>query len=65
MARGTPLDQSAIAHTRSWLHYFEALLSYASSSRELIEAMKARFPAAGFQLALELGAAVALGERQW
>lgn len=65
MARGTPLDRRAIAHTRAWLRDFEALRSQARGSRELIDAMKARYPAEGFELALELGAAVASGERQW
>jgi len=65
MARGTELDRRAIQHTRAWLQDFEAVLTRADSSRAIVEAMKARYPRAGFELALELGAAVAVDGLQW
>ena len=65
MLRGTALDRGAIAHTRDWLRDFEALLGRADSSRAVVETMKARYPRAGFEMALELGAAVAIDDAPW
>lgn len=64
-----PLDMKAITHTCEWLQDFEVQLgrikAAGQDSAELVAVMKARYPSAGFDLALELGAAVALGEQPW
>jgi hypothetical protein len=56
------LDASAIAYTRDYLLAFEDELAKASDSAELISAMKRRYPNASMEVALDIGAKVALGE---
>lgn len=59
------LDASAIAYTRDYLLAFEAELAKAADSAALIAAMKQRYPNAGMDVALNIGAKVALGEMKW
>ncbi len=60
-----PLDASAIAYTRDYLLIFEEELANAADSATLIAAMKRRYPDAGMEVALNIGAKVALGEMKW
>jgi glyoxylase-like metal-dependent hydrolase (beta-lactamase superfamily II) len=59
------LDASAIAYTRDYLLAFEEELAKAADSAALIAAMKQRYPNAGMDVALNIGAKVALGEMKW
>ncbi len=65
MAAGTPLDASAIRHTRAYLQRFEAKAAKASTAAELIAAMKKAYPRAGLGIALDIGAKVNKGEIPW
>ena len=60
-----PVDASAIAYTRAYLIAFEEELANAADSTALIAAMKARYPDAGMDVALNIGAKVVLGEMKW
>ena len=60
-----PTDASSIAYTRDYLLAFEDELANAADSATLIAAMKERYPAAGMDVALNIGAKVALGEMKW
>jgi glyoxylase-like metal-dependent hydrolase (beta-lactamase superfamily II) len=59
------VDASAIAYTKDYLLAFEQERTKAANSGELIAAMKGRYPAAGMEVALEIGAKVAKGEMSW
>ncbi len=58
-------DPSAIRYTRDYLLAFEEELAQATDSAALIAAMKARYPEAGMDIALQIGAKVATGEMKW
>ena len=58
-------DLSGVEHTKVYLTAFEEELSKARDSGALIAAMKARSPNLGMEVALEIGAKVALGEMKW
>lgn len=60
-----PTDASAIAYTRAYLLAFEEEAAKAADSTALIAAMKQRYPDAGMDVALNIGAKVALGEMKW
>lgn len=60
-----PTDASSIAYTRTYLLAFEEELAKAADSTALIAAMKQRYPDAGMDVALNIGAKVALGEMPW
>ena len=60
-----PTDASAIAYTRTYLLAFEQEAAKAADSAALIAAMKQRYPEAGMDVALNIGAKVALGEMKW
>lgn len=64
-ADGAATDASAIAYTRQYLVAFEEERAKAATSAALINAMKRRYPQAGMEVALELGAKVAMGEMKW
>jgi glyoxylase-like metal-dependent hydrolase (beta-lactamase superfamily II) len=65
MAEGAPCDASAIRYTRDYLLAFEEELASAADSSALIAAMMRRYPQAGMDIALEIGAKVAKGEMAW
>jgi glyoxylase-like metal-dependent hydrolase (beta-lactamase superfamily II) len=65
MAPTSAADVSAINHTRAWLLAFEEELAKAANSAALNAAMKARFPALGMEVAIDIGAKVATGEMKW
>lgn len=59
------IDASSIAYTRNYLLAFEEEVAKATNSGELIAAMKTRYPSAGMDVALNIGAKVVLGEMKW
>jgi glyoxylase-like metal-dependent hydrolase (beta-lactamase superfamily II) len=60
-----PIDASAIAYTRDYLLAFEEECAKAADSSALIAAMTRRYPNAGMDVALQIGAKVVLGEMKW
>jgi glyoxylase-like metal-dependent hydrolase (beta-lactamase superfamily II) len=60
-----PNDARAIAYTRDYLLAFEDVVASSANSEAVISAMKARYPSAEFEIALEIGAKVAKGEMKW
>lgn len=62
---GAAQGQEAIRHTRDYLVAFDEELVKAKDAVGLIEAMKARYPDAGLEVALNIGAKVATGEMKW
>jgi glyoxylase-like metal-dependent hydrolase (beta-lactamase superfamily II) len=65
MAPGAMMDAGALHFTRDYLLAFEEELAKAGDGAALIAAMRARYPAAGLGIALEIGAKVAKGEMRW
>lgn len=65
MTVGAPTDATAIAYTRDYLLAFEDELAKHTTSAALIDAMTKRYPAAGMDVALQIGAKVATGEMPW
>lgn len=65
LSETSSIDASPITYTRDYLLAFEEELIKAKNSAELIAAMSARYPAAGMEVALQIGAKVALGEMKW
>jgi glyoxylase-like metal-dependent hydrolase (beta-lactamase superfamily II) len=65
LAEGAACDASAIGYTRDYLLAFEEELARTADSGALIAAMKRRYPQAGMDVALEIGAKVAKGEMTW
>jgi glyoxylase-like metal-dependent hydrolase (beta-lactamase superfamily II) len=65
MTAGVALDASAIQYTRDYLLAFERELAKAADSAALIAAMTQRYPDAGMDVALQIGAKVAKGEMKW
>jgi glyoxylase-like metal-dependent hydrolase (beta-lactamase superfamily II) len=59
------VDASAITYTRDYLLAFEEECAKAADSATLIAAMKKRYPGAGMDVALDIGAKVVLGEMKW
>jgi hypothetical protein len=60
-----PTDTTAITYTRDYLLTFEEERVKAADSVALIAAMKKRYPDAGMDVALNIGAKVVLGEMKW
>lgn len=65
MAARTATDASSIAHTRDYLRRFDTERARAIDAAALIVAMKAAYPHAGLETALEIGAKVDKGEMTW
>lgn len=65
MAPGSTTDGAAIGHTRDYLRAFDEELPKAADGAALIAAMKRRYPTAGLEIALDIGAKVAKGEMPW
>jgi len=60
-----PTDATAITYTRDYLLAFEDERAKAADSAALIAAMKKRYPNAGMDVALNIGAKVVLSEMKW
>lgn len=65
MASNGALDASTLSYTRDYLAVFEEELPKAKDSAALIAAMARRYPEAGMNVALQIGAKVAKGEMKW
>ena len=65
MASSAAADASAIRYTRDYLVAFEEELAKAADSAALIAAITKRYPSAGMEVALQIGAKVAKGEMKW
>ncbi len=62
---GAAFTPDAIGYTAGYLRRFESETVKAGGSAELIAAMKAAYPKAGLESALQISAKVAKGEMQW
>ena len=58
-------DLSAVQHTKSYIQAYEELLKTNKTSETLIAALKAKYPALTFDIALQIGAKVNTGEMKW
>jgi len=65
MAPAAATDATAIRYTRDYLVAFEEALARAADSTALIADMTGRYPDAGMDVALQIGAKVAKGEMKW
>ncbi|MYN25512.1 MBL fold metallo-hydrolase [Duganella levis] len=64
-APGLPLTPESVSYTRDYLVKFEAETAKAANSAALIARMKALYPNAGLESALDISAKVAKGEMKW
>ena len=58
-------DMSAVQHTKSYIQVYEEALKINKTSETLIAALKAKYPALTFDIALQIGAKVNTGEMKW
>jgi glyoxylase-like metal-dependent hydrolase (beta-lactamase superfamily II) len=58
-------DLNAVQHTKSYIQAYEELLKTNKTSETLIAALKAKYPALTFDIALQIGAKVNTGEMKW
>jgi len=61
----SPFDVSAVKHTKSYIEFYEEALKTNKTSAALVAALKAKYPAQTFDIALQLGAKVNTGEMKW
>ncbi len=61
----SPFDESAVTHTKSYIQFYEEALKTNKTSEALIAALKAKYPALTFDIALQIGAKVNTGEMKW
>ena len=58
-------DVTAVKHTKSYIQFYEEALKTNKTSEALIAALKAKYPALTFDIALQIGAKVNTGEMKW
>jgi glyoxylase-like metal-dependent hydrolase (beta-lactamase superfamily II) len=61
----SPFDTSAVKHTKSYIEFYEQALKTNKTSIALIAAIKEKYPALTFDIALQIGAKVNTGEMKW
>jgi hypothetical protein len=61
----SPFDESAVKHTKDYIQLYEEALKTNKTSAALIAALKAKYPALTFDIALQIGAKVNTGEMKW
>lgn len=61
----SPFDESAVKHTKDYIQFYEEALKTNKTSTALIAALKAKYPALTFEIALQIGAKVNTGEMKW
>lgn len=61
----SPFDESAVKHTKDYIRFYEEALKTNKTSAALIAALKAKYPALTFDIALQIGAKVNTGEMKW
>jgi len=59
------LDLTSVNYTKDYILFYEDALKKYTSSESLIKALKEKYPSAGFETALQLGAKVNTGEMKW
>lgn len=62
---GSPFDENAVKHTKNYIQFYEEALKTNKTSEALIAALKAKYPALTFDIALQIGAKVNTGEMKW
>lgn len=62
---GAALDLASVKHTKEYILFYEEALKTNKTSEELIKTLKAKYPAATFETALQIGAKVNTGEMKW
>lgn len=58
-------DLTAVRHTKSYIQFYEEVLKANKTSETVIAALKAKYAALTFDIALQLGAKVNTGEMKW
>jgi glyoxylase-like metal-dependent hydrolase (beta-lactamase superfamily II) len=58
-------DLTAVKHTKNYIQVYEEALKTNKTSETLIAALKAKYPALTFDIALQIGAKVNTGEMKW
>jgi len=58
-------DLTAVKQTKSYIQFYEEALKANKTSATLIAALKAKYPALTFDIALQIGAKVNTGEMKW
>ena len=61
----SPFDISAVKHTKSYIQFYEEALKTNKTSAALVAAIKEKYPALTFDIALQIGAKVNTGEMKW
>jgi hypothetical protein len=54
-----------VKHTKSYIQFYEEALKTNKTSEALISALKTKYPALTFEVALQIGAKVNTGEMKW
>jgi hypothetical protein len=54
-----------VQHTKSYIQVYEEVLKTNKTSETLIAALKGKYPALTFDIALQIGAKVNTGEMKW
>lgn len=55
----------SVTYTKDYILFYEEALKKYTTSESLIKALKEKYPTAGFETALQLGAKVSTGEMKW
>ena len=58
-------DISTVKHTKSYIQFYEEALKTNKTSEALTAALKSKYPALTFDIALQIGAKVNTGEMKW
>jgi hypothetical protein len=58
-------DMAAVAHTKSYIQFYEEALRTSKTSDALISTLKSKYPDLTFETALQIGAKVNTGEMKW
>jgi glyoxylase-like metal-dependent hydrolase (beta-lactamase superfamily II) len=58
-------DLTAVTHTKNYIQFYEQALKANKTSETLMAALKTKYPALTFDVALQIGAKVNTGEMRW
>ena len=62
---GSSFNLTSVKHTKDYILFYEEALKNNKTSDALIATLKAKYPAATFEIALQIGAKVNTGEMKW
>ena len=62
---GASFNLTSVKHTKDYILFYEEALKNNKTSDALIATLKAKYPAATFEIALQIGAKVNTGEMKW